>query len=396
MSRYELIIVGAGPSGVTTALALVHARPELAGKVLLLEKHHFPRDKYCAGALGMRGEKLLAAIGSMPDVPSCPFDGIRFRGLFGQTEARLSAIGRVVRRIEFDHTLVKIARLRGVQIEEGTSVLGINTRSDCVALTTSRGAIEANAIVGADGVGSVVRKAMGLSRGDLRAQVLEIDTEILPHEKDLSMIDFDAADRALTGYYWDFPTVVGGTTMMCRGVYKLLLDGSDGADIRDRFSVRLAGMGLSLERYKNKRYAERGLETLTKVGKGRLLLVGESAGIDPATGEGIAQAIEYGTIAGIFIADRLDTDVAHIGTDFDAYFRTTRLYRDLRIRERFARYYYGAARDSIDRFFVESDAAIHVGCQHFANEPYDRAKLVEAGARAVVHGVGALVERALR
>ncbi len=396
MSRYECVIVGAGPAGVTTALSLVHARSELASRVLVLDKCNFPRDKYCAGALGMRGEKLLVAIGAMPDVPSCPFDGIRFRGLFGQTEARLSSIGRVVRRMEFDDALVKIARARGVQIEEGTSVLGIKADSDGVALTTNRGEIQANVVLGADGVGSVVRKAMGLPRGALRAQVLEIDTEILPHERDLSMVDFDAADRNLTGYYWDFPTIVEGRTMMCRGVYKLLLDGGDGADIRDRFAARLRAMGLCLEHYKNKRYAERGLETLTKVGKGRLLLAGESAGIDPATGEGIAQAIEYGTVAGTFLAERFGTDTRDLGTQFDAHFRTTRLYRDLRIRERFARHYYGVERDAIDRFFVESDAAIHVGCQHFANEPYDRFKLVEAGARAVAHGASAMVDRLLR
>ena len=344
----------------------------------------------------MRGEKLLLAMDAMPDVPSCPFDGIRFRGLFGQTEARLASIGRVVRRIEFDHALVGIARARGVRVDEGVNVLGLEIESAGVTLKTNRGRYSAGVVVGADGVGSIVRKAMGLPRGDLRAQVLELDTEILEHEKDLSMIDFDAADRDLPGYYWDFPTVVEGQALMCRGAYKLLVDGTDGADLRERFAARLRHMGLSIDRYKNKRYAERGLEVMTAVGKGRLLLVGEAAGIDPATGEGIAQAIEYGTVAGTFVSEALARDTRDIGGAFDAHFRTTRLYRDLRIRERFARHFYGRERESIDRFFVESDAAIHVGCQHFANEPYDGLKLVEAGARAVSHGVGALVERALR
>jgi flavin-dependent dehydrogenase len=396
VSGHELLIVGAGPAGVSTALSLVHARPDLAAKVLVVDKCNFPRDKYCAGALGMRGERLLRAIDAMPDVPSRPFDGIRFRGLFGHTEARLAGIGRVVRRVEFDHALVKIARARGIDIEEGTSVLGVATGDDSVGVMTSRGLVQVSAVLGADGVGSVVRRAMGLARGALRAQVLEVDTELLPHETDLAMVDFDAADPDLPGYYWDFPTVVDGRTMMCRGVYKLMLDGSDGTDIRERFALRLAAMGLTLDAYKNKRYAERGLETLTKVGEGRLLLAGEAAGIDPATGEGIAQAIEYGTIAGAFLAERLAPDARDIGTQFDAHFRTTRLYRDLRIRERFARRYYGPQRNAIDRFFVESDAAIHVGCQHFANEPYDRLKLAEAGARAVAHGASAVVDRLLR
>ena len=39
-----------------------------------------------------------------------------------------------------------------------------------------------------------------------------------------------------------------------------------------------------------------------------MLLVGEAAGIDIATGEGIGQAIEYGSIAGPYLASALADD----------------------------------------------------------------------------------------
>ena len=57
----DVVIVGGGPAGTTTALALTHAAPELASRLLVLEKARYPRDKPCAGALGRRGDGLLDA-----------------------------------------------------------------------------------------------------------------------------------------------------------------------------------------------------------------------------------------------------------------------------------------------------------------------------------------------
>ena len=50
-------------------------------------------------------------------------------------------------------------------------------------------------------------------------------------------------------------------------------------------------VGLDLSGYKKKRYAERGFSPHEPASAPRLLLVGEAAGIDPITGEGIAQAL---------------------------------------------------------------------------------------------------------
>ncbi len=44
-----------------------------------------------------------------------------------------------------------------------------------------------------------------------------------------------------------------------------------------------------------------------------MLLVGEAAGIDIATGEGIAQAIEYGAAAGRYLADAFASDNLRFG-----------------------------------------------------------------------------------
>ena len=44
----RVLIAGAGPAGLATALYLLRRRPELAGEVIALERAH-PRPKVCAG-----------------------------------------------------------------------------------------------------------------------------------------------------------------------------------------------------------------------------------------------------------------------------------------------------------------------------------------------------------
>ena len=171
----DIAIVGAGPAGSTTALAIVHDAPELAPRIVVLERAHFPRDKPCAGALGGRGDALLAQIDAVVDVPSVRIDGISFRGAYDEAIAAPGRIGRVVRRTEFDHRLVQIARSRGVLVREGVSVRSVHDDERGLAvLETSDGVLRARVAVGCDGIGSVVRKGLGLGAGRLRAQVIEV------------------------------------------------------------------------------------------------------------------------------------------------------------------------------------------------------------------------------
>ncbi len=385
----DIVIVGGGPAGLSTALALVRSAPALASRVLVLEKSRYPRDKFCAGAIGGRGLKLLHELDALPDVPFAPIDGVSFRGRHGRLEARVEAIGRVVRRIEFDHALARIARARGVKIEEDVKVESIEDAPPGDAtLRTSKGDLRAAVVVGSDGVGSVVRRSMGLSAGTLRAQVLELDTEVLPADGPRSLIHFDASDPRIPGYAWDFPTIVEGRPMVCRGIYVLRLGGSV-VDLQARLGERLAAMGLDIADYENKRFAERGYDPVERVAAGRRMLVGEAAGIDPVTGEGIAQAIEYGVLAGRFLA-RASPDVSRWSTRV----RRSRLMLDLLARERFVNIFYGPARPSLERFFLDVPDSLHVGCQHFGGLAYDRRRMANVLARLAVFMAGVGMSRA--
>ena len=76
MSGDDVIVVGGGPAGLATALFLCHADPARRGRVVVLEKERYPRDKFCAGALGARADQILMRIGVGVDVPSVPVDGV--------------------------------------------------------------------------------------------------------------------------------------------------------------------------------------------------------------------------------------------------------------------------------------------------------------------------------
>src|ERR1700678_4655111 len=55
----DVIVVGAGPAGSTTAFYLAQAGLD----ILLLEKSRFPREKVCGDGLTPRGVRALVAMG---------------------------------------------------------------------------------------------------------------------------------------------------------------------------------------------------------------------------------------------------------------------------------------------------------------------------------------------
>ncbi|HXX69765.1 MAG TPA: NAD(P)/FAD-dependent oxidoreductase [Polyangiaceae bacterium] len=386
----EIVIVGGGPAGTTTALALAREAPAVADRTVVLERARYPRDKPCAGALGARGDSLLRGIGISIDVESVPIDGMSFLGVQGSVKAVPGGIGRVVRRREFDHALARQAAARGVRIRDGVCVTGlIDEGSRGVVVQTTQGTLRAAAVAGCDGVGSVVRRSLGVGRGRWLAQVIETDTEPLRGEDDRTL-RFDASDRSLVGYAWDFPTIVGGRWMVSRGVYgfKRERDGeSRPDDVAAVLEARLIGLGIDPAQCPTKRYAERGFESTTLLARGRCMLVGEAAGIDALTGEGIAQAIEYGVLAGRFLATQLRS--AELGAvdlaGWNATVRRSRLARDLRARARFVPIFYGPRRFALQRFFVASPSALSIGARHFGARPQRWPEIGEIAVRGLAH-----------
>jgi len=371
MASGDIVIVGGGPAGLATALSLLKQAPGLRSRLVLLERATYPREKICAGGLGERGWKVLEGLGATPDVPHVPINAFNLVTGEGCTHVRPGRVGRVIRRIEFDHALAEIARREGVQIEEGTRVKGIRDLGPTVEVETAEGTLPAALVVGADGVGSVVRRSLGLGSGDLRAMALEVDTDAADGDPPRDVLQFDISDHTFNGYLWDFPTLVDGRPLWCRGIYVLRIhrEAVPGVpdtkiDLAARLGAYLDSKGLDIGACRNKQFSERGYERATAVVGSRRILVGEAAGIDPITGEGIAPALEFGALAGRFLAE-----VVEQGRDLSDWQRVvhrSRVGRDLRIRRSLVGPFFGRRRRRTERILARSPDLLLAAAEHFA------------------------------
>ena len=61
---FDAVIVGAGPSGGTAAYYLA----KVGAQVALLDKEHFPRDKYCGDAVCTPAIKILEEMGVLEEL----------------------------------------------------------------------------------------------------------------------------------------------------------------------------------------------------------------------------------------------------------------------------------------------------------------------------------------
>ncbi len=364
---YEIAIVGGGPAGVSTALHLLELAPALARRCILLERAYYPRDKPCAGAIGARALPLLSALGLDLGVAAQRIDAFSVEIGGGVVHTREPAGAWVIRRLDFDQRLAEAAMARGFPIRQGVKVVGLSREADHVRLELNDAApIRARVVVGADGVGGIVRRALGLPRGGLRAQAAEVDTERVPGDAPIDTIRF-VFDPELRGYSWDFPTPLSGRVLMSRGVY-LLRDRRDDERVQAHLAAHLASRGLDLSAHTLRQFAERGLEPGAQISAARVLLVGEAAGIDFPTGEGIAQALAYGAVAAPYLVralaqDRLD--FADWRTQLFASAEGRFLYR----RWLGGRVLFGPARPAIEHALLRSPKVWRLVLRRFAGRP---------------------------
>lgn len=381
----DVVIVGGGPAGAATALFCAHHRPGWAERILLIDKARFPRDKICAGAIGRRADRALEGIGVRVDVPSVTIRGLSVATGVGSLAVReREAIGRVVRRRAYDAALLDRAREAGVVVRDGVALADLRRTAHGVRLATSAGELTARAVIGADGVGSRVRRALGVPRGPYHAQAIEVDTPLRAADPPVDDLHFDVIDPSYPGYAWDFPTLVGGRLMMCRGVYQLTRGaGPPGDDVATILHRRLVAQGLDPDAAATRRFAERGLSLHQPTGFDRALLVGEAAGIDPVLGEGIAQAVLYGAVAGAYLAEssrRGDWTMQGFGRTL----RRSRVGIDLRLRAAMTRIIYGPPRPLVERWISRSTALARGGMAYFAGRRVPRHLLARAAVDLAV------------
>jgi flavin-dependent dehydrogenase len=108
-----------------------------------------------------------------------------------------------------------------------------------------------------------------------------------------------------------------------------------------------------------------------------VLLVGEAAGIDAVTGEGIAQAIQYGAVAGRYLARKLDEGDLSF-QDWSDEVAHTMIGHDLVTRTLAVPLFYGRRRPLVEELLHAAPDVIRVGMQHFAGKRWSRAAMARA------------------
>lgn len=312
----DVIVVGAGPAGSTTAFYLAQA----GLTVLLLEKTRFPREKVCGDGLTPRAVKELIAMGVDIDAPGW----IRNKGLrvvggglrFELDWPELSSFpdfGLVRTRKDFDQILADNAVRAGVTLLQGVNVTGpiLDERSGHVVGVTAKQdgeevAFRSRLVVAADGNSTRLSLAMGLHKRPDRPMGVAVRTYFTSprHDDDYleTWLELWDGDRLLPGYGWIFG-VGDGTSNVGLGLLNTN-DAFKNIDYRDL-----------LRRWVKNMPAEWGYNEENMTGPIRgaalpmgfnrqphytrgLVLVGDAGGtINPFNGEGIAYAMETGRTA---------------------------------------------------------------------------------------------------
>jgi flavin-dependent dehydrogenase len=286
----EVAVVGAGPAGAYASMLLARA-----GIGVLLVHRMRPVEKPCGGGVTRR------ALLDVPELPAIaggrPIDEVVFQSPSGrEVSLRGPELLRIYPRCILDAAVRDLAVRAGVSFVSG-SVVRVERSGERFRLRGEGVDVAASFVVGADGVGSVVRRELA---GPLREKdtFLACGYWVEGRTPPRATLRFE---HGLRGYLWAFPRERGVSVGACalgRRVSPRALFRRAGA-----FADRLCP-GAARRPYASRIPAlgGRALARIRTGGNG-FALVGDASGlVDPLTGEGIRFAFQTARLAAEAIA----------------------------------------------------------------------------------------------
>lgn len=302
----DIIVVGAGPSGSSTAYHA--ARAGLS--VILLDRQEFPRDKACGDGLlpHAAGEiRRMGLDGWLSNREHGRFEGYAIYSKTATVCERYGEPGYIVPRKETDAALLGQARAAGADFRGGVKaqsllhtadgdVAGVHAVANGETLR-----FDAPLVVAADGVGRFAADGVKASQNGIALR--QYFSDVKGVQRDVAHFWFtEDLSRYGIGYGWVFYFGDGGANVGVglldnaakRSPYKL-------KQLHYRFleepSVRELLEGASPEEEPKTWSLKMGTRSNKKHGQG-LMVVGEAAGLTyPLSGEGVGFSLESGRIA---------------------------------------------------------------------------------------------------
>ncbi|MEQ9358526.1 geranylgeranyl reductase family protein [Coleofasciculus chthonoplastes] len=308
---FDCIIVGAGPAGATTAYHLA----KRGRSVLILEKDSLPRYKPCSGGVSPSVQQWF----DFDLTPAIALNVSRVRYTWQMddpVEINLKKQKPVwmVKRDVFDQFLIEQAKEQGAQLQDQTTVTGIEFKGDRWQVNTTNEPMAARYLIAADGANGSMAKWLGFKDRPQRMAVTLEAPNPAPTSSDPT-IHFDFG-QVKNGYIWNFPKAEGYSVSV--GTFK----GNDKQDLQKIGTKYIQQLGIDPKLCQVHSHPMCLWDGNQKLHGQNALLVGDTACLaDPFTAEGIRPSI----FSGVKAAEAID---AALGGKTNALTQYTQVIQD--------------------------------------------------------------------
>lgn len=218
---FDVLVVGAGPSGSAAAIAATRA----GMSTLLIDAAGPKRDKTCGDGLTPRAVHTLSRLGLTSVLPAYRNRGLKLHGFGGSVEApwpegAYGVEGSASPRAVFDAALVDAARAAGAEVRQDCPATDVTLSGGRIAsVTTPAGEVRARWVVVADGVRSPFGKLLGRTwhKGEVYGIAARsycaspLSDEPWMH----SHVELRSQGEIQPGYGWIFPLGDGTVNLGC-------------------------------------------------------------------------------------------------------------------------------------------------------------------------------------
>lgn len=323
----DVIIVGAGPAGVATALGLAGS----GLKVFLLDKDQFPREKVCGGGLWLRSVRVLNDL--LPNVGSnlqsyrnkaalcgisvCTPEGSNFVYKSNFQGEERKTLGYTVNRDDFDTWMVQQAqRASEIRFFAASHVTEVKTTSTGVHVLGEGFNYQAKMLVFADGAQALASSELSGMQFNRKTDALAIrayfkGVSTISEDK---VLEFCFLKEVYPGYLWLFP--LNDDTVNVGLYLPLKYFGKQKANLKNALFELIQENSSLACRFQDATLVGSIRGGLLPLGKSKVVLSGErylitgdaASLVDPLGGEGIGNALYSGQLAAAHILNCFKAD----------------------------------------------------------------------------------------